>query len=41
MPAGKYVVKSENSMLGIKDEFEWIVEEGKLNRLERDIQLHK
>lgn len=40
-PAGKYVVKSENSMLGIKDEFELVIEEGKITRIERDIQMHK
>lgn len=40
-PAGRYVVRTENSMLGIKDEFELVIEEGKLTRIERDIQLHK
>jgi serine/threonine protein kinase len=40
-PAGTYKVRSENTMLSIVDEFEMVVEEGKVTRIERDIQLHK
>jgi serine/threonine protein kinase len=40
-PVGRYKVRIENSMLGLKTEDEVVVEEGKINRIERSLEVHK
>lgn len=41
LPVGKYKVKIENSLLGIKTERDFVVEENKLNRDEITLDLKK
>ena len=40
-PVGRYKVRIENSMLGLKTEDEVVVEEGKITRIERSLEVHK